>query len=152
MRAGQVARWWACEPYSVLVACGHGVDCVELPLTPTSHRILGPLREAGLCPPAMHTPVGTLVLFVRTPTTTPQPSMLVSVSLRSTGLWVAVPPTGHHGGAGPGYRWVVNGAPEHLSWQLPELRPVCEVITATVQAGWRQRSTRSLGRHPGRRG
>ncbi|MGH3613680.1 MAG: bifunctional DNA primase/polymerase [Pseudonocardia sp.] len=135
VRVDEIVHWWSEQPYSVLVACGHGVDCVELPLTPTSHRMLGPLREAGLCPPAMRTPVGTLVLFVRTPTTALQPSMLVSVSLRSTGSWIAVPPTDHHDSTSPGYRWVTNAAPSHLGWQLAQLRAVCEIITATVRAG-----------------
>lgn len=59
MRATEAAhRRWADKPYSMLVACGHGVDCVELPVTSASHRMLGPLREAGLCRPAMLTTVG----------------------------------------------------------------------------------------------
>jgi hypothetical protein len=68
------------------------------------------------------------------------------------GSWVAVPPTGHHHGTSPGYQWVSNTAPNHLGWQLPELRPVCEVITATVRAGARNGPPGGLLRHPGPRG
>lgn len=153
VQATQVARWWADEPYSVLVACGHGVDCVELATTPAaSHRMLGPLGAAGLCPPALRTPVDTLVLFVRTPTNPPPHPLLVSVSLRSTGAWMALPPTGHHDRAGAGwgpYRWVANCSPGHVGWALPELRPVCGVITATVRAGVRQRPVPGPIQRPG---
>ncbi len=120
----EVARWWANEPFGVLVACGHGVDCIELPGS-AGHRMLGPLREAGLHPPAMVTPVGTVVLFVRTHTGV-RP-VLTSVSLRSAGSWVAVPPTS-------GYRWLAGSTPAAVQWQLPELRPVYEVIAANVRA------------------
>jgi len=133
-RPVQVANWWNTKPYSVLVACGQGVDCIELPGS-HGHRMLAPLREAGLSPPAMYTPVGTLVLFVRT-NRGPRPN-LVSVSLRSTDSWVPVPPTGQyldHGPDAAGYRWVSDASPGCVGWELPELHPVCEVITSTIRA------------------
>ncbi len=136
LRPVEVANWWNAEPYGVLVACGHGVDCVELPGR-HGQRMLDPLHRVGLHPPAMLTPLGTLVLFVRTHTG-PRPN-LVSMSLRSAGSWVAVPPTGQDVSHGPdsagGYRWVTDCSPGRVGWQLPELAPVCEVITATVRAG-----------------
>lgn len=123
-----VTRWWAEEPFSVLVACGHGVDCIELPGS-AGHRMLAPLRAARRRLPAMCTPVGTHVLFVRTQLG-PRPR-LVSVSLRSTDSWVAVPPTG----PGTGYRWAADCSPDCVDWQLPELRGVYEVIASSVRAG-----------------
>ena len=131
VRSAQVANWWNAEPYSVLVACGHGVDCIELP-GPSGHRMVSRLAESGHRPPAMVTPVGTLVLFVRTPAR-PLPT-LASVSLRSAGSWVAVPPTEQL--AGPvedGYRWVSGSAPGNAGWEVPELMAVYDVIASTAR-------------------
>ncbi|MGH3977871.1 MAG: bifunctional DNA primase/polymerase [Pseudonocardiaceae bacterium] len=67
IRSAQVAKWWAAQPYSVLIATGRGVDCVELPEL-FRLRVLDSLAAAAIRPPAMLTTAGTLVLFVCTPT------------------------------------------------------------------------------------
>jgi len=132
LRTVQAANWWNDQPYGALLVCGLGVDCIELPGS-HSRRMLAPLREAGLRPPAMITPVGTMVLFART--YAGSRPCLVSVSLRSAGSWVAVPPTDQHshGSRASGYRWLPDATPGALGWVLPELGPVCELITSTIQ-------------------
>lgn len=122
LSTAEAARWWADEPFSVLLACGHGVDCMELPGA-AGHRVLSAVRDHGLRPPAMVTPVGTAVLFVRTPVGA-RP-FLTSVSLRSGVSWVAVPPTS-------GYRWLPDSSPGSLDWTLPELAPAYEAVVAAI--------------------
>lgn len=128
-----VARWWTEEPYSVLLACGYGVDCLELP-GPAGRHLLAVLRAAGLRPPAWFTPAGRLVLCVR-PHPRPRP-FLAWASVYSAGSWVALPPTGqHHTTASApdfGYRWAPESAPAQVGWVLPELAAVNRVVTTTL--------------------
>jgi len=131
LRAADAARWWSNAPYSVIVACGQGADCIELP-SRVGHGLLNVLHEAGLQPPAMLTPVGTLVLFVRTHRG-PRP-LLAAASLRSTDSWVAVPPTSTAPSPRSAqYRWLPNSSPGELGWELPELLPVYEVIATALR-------------------
>lgn len=123
----RVEEWWVTEPYSVLLACGHGIDCLEVP-APTGPRVLKALRVAGIHPPAMVTPVKTLMLFVRADPMAY--GALVSASARSAGSWAALPPTGQ--GHGDGYRWLNGWAPCDTFWHLPELPAVYQVIVDTV--------------------
>lgn len=135
----QAAEWWQDEPYSVLLACGYGVDCVEVPAS-VGPRALEALSRAAVFPSAMFSPVNTLVMFVRTP---PRPRpLLVSASFRSAGWWVALPPTGQ-GGSDRGYRWVPGCSPVELDWQLPELGEVYPVISAAVSGMGARRRERS---------
>lgn len=130
-KASQVAAWWAEQPYSLLVACGHGVDGVELPVQ-AGPKVLRALDASDVHPPAMLTPVGTLVLFVQT---APEPRpFLVSASLRSAGSWAPLPPTGQScGPRSARCRWVLGASPCELRWELPELARVHEVISAAVR-------------------
>lgn len=129
-KASQVAVWWAEHPYSLLIACGHGVDGVELPVQ-AGPTVLRALDASDVRAPAMLTPVGTLVLFVQT---APEPRpFLVSASLRSAGTWMPVPPTGQSGAQGRArYRWVLGASPCEVGWELPDLAGVDEVISAAV--------------------
>ena len=136
----QIGQWWDTAPYSVLLGCGRGVDCIELPGLAASRPTVAALLRAGLSPPVMLTPEGRLALFVRTPESGSAP-FLVSASVRSAGAWVAAPPTGEASGhragdAGRRYRWAPGCSPGELSrrpdWVLPDLAAVAEVITATV--------------------
>jgi len=133
LQADEVARWWSAAPYSVIVVCGRGADCIELP-SRAWPGLLTALHAAGCRPPAMLTPVGTLVLFVRT-YTGPRP-VLVAASLRSVDSWVAVPPTtaGHDARGSSRYRWLPDCCPEEGGWWLPELAQVYEVITPILRA------------------
>jgi hypothetical protein len=125
----RVAAWWSRIPYSVLVVCGEGVDCLEVPGR-YGARLLVALAGAGLFPPAMLTPTGGLVLFVRTD---PRAVALVSATLCALGQWVAVPPTGQEPDRNRrGYQWVPGQSPDRLGWRLPELKPVYQVIVNTV--------------------
>lgn len=125
---GEIATWWADQPFSLLVACGHGVDGVELPAQ-AGPKVLRALDASEVRPPAMLTPVGSLVLFVQT---IPEPRpLLVYASLRSAESWVPVPPTGQSGAPGSArYRWMLGASPCELGWELPELASVDEVISA----------------------
>lgn len=129
--ADQVARWWATEPFNVLVACGQGVDCLEVPVG-VRPRVLRALRAANVGVPAMMTPMGTLVLVVRTHHG-PRP-VLPAASWRSAGSWVAVPPTRVYScrTGGSVYRWVTGAAPSDIRGELPHLAAVYEVIHAAV--------------------
>jgi len=149
VRASDVAQWWSQAPYGVIVACGRGVDCIEIPGR-VAQGLLHELSEAGVCPPAMLTPVGSLVLFVGTHPG-PRP-MLAAASLRSLDSWVAVPPTAT-ATAAPGaarYRWLPNSAPGALGWQLPELLAVNEVITAALRQPPHRRPSGDPSTKPGR--
>ncbi len=147
VRAAEAARWWSQAPYNVLVACGQGVDCIELP-SPTARRLITVLHEAGLRGPAMLTPIGTLVLFVQTHRG-PRP-MLVSASLRSTDSWVPVPPTSTAPPArGPSqYRWLPDASPGALGWALPELLAVNAVISAAARAVMPRRGNTDSSQDP----
>jgi hypothetical protein len=126
---GQVAEWWSAVPYNVLVVCGEGVDCLEIPGR-FGARMLPALAAADLFPPAMLTPSGGLVLFVRTDH---RAVGLVSATLRGLGTWTAVPPTGQHGELGRiGYQWLPGMSPDRLGWRLPDLEAVSEVIITTA--------------------
>lgn len=128
----QVAEWWSAEPYSLLLACGNGVDCLLVPAT-TGPRVLSALRSAGVHPPAMLTPNHTLALLVLTDTPGRPHQVLVSASVRSAGTWIALPPTRIDGRLHAGaYRWVPGASPRDVRGQLPELSAVYEVIVATV--------------------
>jgi len=144
--SAEIARWWADAPYSVLVVCGRGVDCVELPWLTQARRLLAALRAHGLFPPVMATPMGRLALFVRTPPTD-RCRFQVSASVHLAGAWVPVPPTDQrHGHAGRpardlwagevSYRWLTGWSPAQLNrrpgWMLPELAEVGGLITASV--------------------
>jgi bifunctional DNA primase/polymerase-like protein len=130
-KATQVAAWWAEEPYSLLIACGNGVDGVELPVQ-AGPKVLRALDASDVRPPAMLTPVGSLVLFVRT---APEPRpFLVSASLRSAGSWVPMPPTGQSGAPRSAqYRWVLGASPCEVRWELPDLTSVYEIVSAAVR-------------------
>lgn len=130
----QVATWWSSVPYSVLVVCGQGVDCLEVPARYTT-RMLPALAKAMLFAPAMLTPTGKLALFVQTDH---RAAGLVSANLRGLGAWVGIPPSSHHADMGArGYQWVPGLSPDRLGWRLPKLRPVYEVIAATAATGAR---------------
>lgn len=131
-RPRQIAEWWSTEPYSLLLACGNGVDCLEVPAT-VGPRILNALRSARVRPPAMLTPRHTLTLLVLTETSTAPRQILVSASLRTTGTWIALPPTrvDEHV-SGRAYRWVPGASPREVQGQLPELPAVYEIITSAV--------------------
>lgn len=130
----QVAKWWSREPYSVLVVCGQGVDCLEVAARYTA-RMLPALAQAALFAPAMLTPTGKLALFVQTDH---RAAGLASANLRGLGAWVGIPPTSHHADMGArGYQWVPGLSPDRLGWRLPKLRPVYEVIAATAASSAR---------------
>jgi len=150
----EIGQWWDAAPYSVLLACGRGVDCLELPGLAGSRPTVAALRRAGLSPPVMVTPEGPLALFVRTPGCGRAP-FLVSASVRSAGTWVAMPPTsqacGYQGGGeGQGYQWAPGCSPGQLRRQpdrvLPELTAVAEAITATVSVSAGGDAAERLGR------
>lgn len=125
----QVAEWWSHLPYSVLVVCGEGVDALEVSGR-YGARLLAALAGAGLTAPAMLTPGGGLVLFVRTD---PRAVALVSATVRTLGHWVAVPPTGQEPDRNQrGYQWVPGLSPDRVAWRLPRLKPVYQVIVSTV--------------------
>jgi hypothetical protein len=113
----RVGEWWSELPYTVLVACGHGVDCLEVPAS-TGPWVLQALRLAGVRLPAMLTPVNSLVVFARTETAPGR--VLASASWRSIGSWVPMPPGGRYiGRVGTRtYRWLPGLSPRDVHWKL----------------------------------
>jgi hypothetical protein len=101
----QVAAWWACQPYSVLLATGRGVDALELAGDPGAVAV-DALRDAGLRGPAALTPAGGVLLLVASGARAGGPARW-----HGPGSWLPLPPT-------EGHRWRV--APDQVGWRLPD--------------------------------
>lgn len=107
-------NWWTRRPYSVLLACGKGVDALEVPAS-HGERALQRLRADGQLGPIAVTPFGTWLLFVRSgePLRTAL-ALNPQTQLHSYCCWVPLPPTTR--GQLP-YRWRMS--PTAVAWSLP---------------------------------
>jgi hypothetical protein len=107
-------EWWTRRPYSVLLACGAGVNAVEVP------AILGERTLAQLSPlergPVVLTPFGSLLFLVRSGEEPLCPELTANgqVRLHAGGAWLPLPPTAREGQP---YRWKVP--PPDVGWVLP---------------------------------
>ena len=112
---------WTRQPYGVLLVCGRGIDALEVPF-----RVAELLPTLGLAVPvATALSPSRWLLFVATSSGTLRSDLAaVSVRLRGTGQWVALPPTTL--GGYPPIRWTV-APPEGRDIRLPgadEVQPV----------------------------
>lgn len=120
-------EWWSRRPYSVLLACGTGIDALEVP---TSHgdRALADLRSTGHLGPIAVTPVGTWLLFVRSESPLlPELTRRAHALLHADGKWVALPPTTQ---AQRPYRWRIS--PTAAGWSLPHSMSVQQALVTAL--------------------
>ncbi|MBQ0928624.1 bifunctional DNA primase/polymerase [Saccharopolyspora endophytica] len=107
-------EWWTRRPYSVLLACGAGINAVEVTAT-HGNRVLKELAGSAGGPVAV-TPVGSWVFFVREDDVPLNPELVADAPGRwyASGSWIPLPPTRRDGLP---YRWKVS--PEATGWVLP---------------------------------
>ncbi|TKG59634.1 hypothetical protein FCN18_36625 [Prauserella endophytica] len=120
-------EWWTRRPYSVLLACGGGVDGVEVPAV-HGQRALGQLSPAWRGPVAV-TPFGSWLFFVRSDDEGLRPELAANAhaQLYASGAWLPIPPTARDGLP---YRWQVP--PDTVGWALPASAEVQRVLIASL--------------------
>lgn len=120
-------EWWTRRPYSVLLACGAGVDGVEVPAA-HGQRALGQLSPAQRGPVAV-TPFGSWLFFVRSDDEPLRPELAANAhaQLHASGAWLPIPPTARDGLP---YRWRVP--PNAVGWALPASAQVERVLVASL--------------------
>lgn len=123
-------EWWTRRPYSVLLACGAGVDGVEVPAA-HGHRALAQLSPAQRGPVAV-TPFGSWLFFVRSDDEPLRPELAANAhaQLHASGAWLPIPPTAR---GGLPYRWRVP--PSTVGWALPASAEVQRVLVASLSRG-----------------
>lgn len=120
-------EWWTRRPYSVLLACGSGVNAVEVPAT-HGQRTLARLSPSERGPVAA-TPFGSWLFFVRGDGEPLRPELAVSGhgQLHADGAWLPLPPTAREGVP---YCWKVP--PSGVGWVLPASPDVQRVLVASL--------------------
>ena len=120
-------EWWTRRPYSVLLACGTGVDGVEVPAA-HGQRALGQLSPTQRGPVAV-TPFGSWLFFVRSDDEPLRPELAANAhaQLHASGAWLPIPPTARDGLP---YRWRVP--PASVGWALPASAEVQRVLIASL--------------------
>ncbi|MGH3624765.1 MAG: bifunctional DNA primase/polymerase [Sciscionella sp.] len=120
-------EWWTRRPYSVLLACGAGVNGLEVP---AAHG----LRALAQLPPAQRgpvvvTPFGSWLFFVRSDDEPLRPELAANAhaQLHASGAWLPIPPTARDGLP---YRWQVP--PYAVGWVLPASAEVQRVLVASL--------------------
>lgn len=119
--------WWTRRPYSVLLACGAGVDAVEVPAA-HGRRALMQVSQPDRGPVAA-TPFGSWLFFVRSDGDPLHVELAANAraKLHSRGAWLPLPPTGREGVA---YRWKVS--PAAVGWVLPASTDVQRVLISSL--------------------
>ncbi|WP_100208813.1 bifunctional DNA primase/polymerase [Saccharomonospora azurea] len=120
-------EWWTRRPYSVLLACGVGVDAVEL-FAPHGQCALTQLSPPMRGPVAA-TPFGSWLFFVRSDDEPLRPELAATghAQLHARGAWLPIPPTAREGLP---YRWQVP--PSEVGWVLPASADVQRVLVASL--------------------
>lgn len=120
-------EWRTRRPYAVLLACGAGVDGVEVPAA-HGQRALGQLSPAQRGPVAV-TPFGSWLFFVRSGDEPLRPELAANAhaQLHASGAWLPIPPTARDGLP---YRWRVP--PHTVGWALPASAEVQRVLVASL--------------------
>ncbi|MGH3825665.1 MAG: bifunctional DNA primase/polymerase [Pseudonocardiaceae bacterium] len=128
----QAWRVWEQRPYGVLLACGRGVDALEVPFRVM--ELLPALASAGLAVPvATAAAPSRWVLVVATGSGTLRDDLAAaSVCLRGIGQWVALPPTTPAGQ--PPLRWTTLPA-EDPDTALPSADEVQLVLAEALRSG-----------------
>jgi hypothetical protein len=120
-------EWWTRRPYSVLLACGAGVDGIEVPAA-HGQRALAQLSPARRGPVAV-TPFGSWLYFVRSDDEPLRPELAANghAQLHASGAWLPIPPTARDGLP---YRWQMS--PSTVGWALPASAEVQRVLVAAL--------------------
>ncbi|MGH3857248.1 MAG: bifunctional DNA primase/polymerase [Pseudonocardiaceae bacterium] len=120
-------EWWTRRPYSVLLACGAGVNGVEVPGT-HRQRALAQLSPTQRGPVAL-TPLGSWLFFVRSDDEPLRRELAANAhaQLHASGAWLPIPPTARDGLP---YRWRVP--PSTVGWALPASAEVQRVLVASL--------------------
>jgi hypothetical protein len=120
-------EWWTRRPYSVLLACGTGVNGIEVPAT-HGQRVLAQLSPPQRGPVAV-TPFGSWLYFVRSDDEPLCPELAANAhaQLHASGAWLPMPPTARDGLP---YRWRVS--PDAVGWTLPTSTKVQRVLVASL--------------------
>ena len=120
-------EWWTRRPYSVLLACGIGVNGIEVPAT-HGQRVLAQLSPPRRGPVAV-TPFGSWLFFVRSDDEPLRPELAANThaQLHASGAWLPMPPTARDGLP---YRWRVS--PSTVGWALPASAEVQRVLVASL--------------------
>ncbi|MGH3833935.1 MAG: bifunctional DNA primase/polymerase [Pseudonocardiaceae bacterium] len=128
----QAWRIWEQRPYGVLLACGRGVDALDVPFRVM--ELLPALASAGLAVPvATALAPSRWVLVVATGSGTVRDDLAAaSVGLRGIGQWVALPPTTLAGQ--PPLRWTTPPA-EDPDTALPSADEVQRVLAEALRSG-----------------
>jgi hypothetical protein len=140
----QVSRWWACAPYSVLLATGGVLDVLEVPSW-MGRRMAATLRSVGLVAPLAATPSGRWWFPVTGGGPDRLPAVLADAGVvrHGRGSWVVAPPSECADGL---VHWRVS--PSACGWQLPASDLVNGA--AAEAARWRESEddVRSVAQRP----
>ncbi|SHF63937.1 bifunctional DNA primase/polymerase [Streptoalloteichus hindustanus] len=110
LSAPQALETWTHAPYPILLACGRGIDAVDIPAAEGEHT-LAALRESGAIGPVVVTSHGRWLLLV-TSGLPLHPTL--GVRVLGSGSWAVLPPTEQHDRP---HRWRIP--PEAAGWTLP---------------------------------
>lgn len=119
---------WTRRPYSVLLACGLGINAVEVPATHGQRTLARlPLLDRG---PVVATPFGSWLFFVRGDSEPLRPELAANAhgQLHANGSWLPLPPTTREGVS---HRWMVS--PADVGWVLPASAGVQRVLVASLE-------------------
>ncbi|WP_436499470.1 bifunctional DNA primase/polymerase [Actinokineospora sp. HUAS TT18] len=109
---------WSRRPYSLLLACGSGLDAVEVSRE-MSRGVAQRLDAAGIAGPRVLTPSFTTFVLVRSIERTAADECGQPTS------WIPLPPStnGHRP-----YRWA--SSPESVDWHVPHMTTVTNILRA----------------------
>ncbi|WP_425394051.1 bifunctional DNA primase/polymerase [Actinokineospora inagensis] len=126
-KADQVATWWTGQPYSLLLATGHGLDAIEVG-DDLGRRAARALRAVGLPVPIIATPEHRWYFLTRTEHgLTPELAANPDITLHGDGAWITLPPSPYQHGV---VHWRVK--PEVCGWQIPSTDLVQDAILDAV--------------------
>jgi hypothetical protein len=119
---------WTQRPFSVLLACGHAVNAVEVPFAHGARALRS--LESDERGPVVATPSGSSLFLVRASDEPLRPELASTghAHLHDAGTWLPLPPTRREGVP---YRWRVN--PLATEWALPSSADVQRALARTIE-------------------
>ncbi|SHF58118.1 Bifunctional DNA primase/polymerase, N-terminal [Streptoalloteichus hindustanus] len=120
--ASQARELWTRAAHPILLACGRGIDAVEIPAG-EGERVIPALRNSGVVGPIAVTSHHSWLLLV----TSGGPLRPVpGTRVWGTGSWVPLPPTRRHRRP---YRWRIS--PQAVDWAIPHRNLVRDALSRT---------------------